>query len=102
MIRRPPRSTLFPYTTLFRSSVSLLPGCFGPSARRASGAVFASGNIGGAVVPWFVGEFSTHTGGLRTAFLLPLLGVSAMLVFYLTNKASVGRRGAEAPDLLLN
>src|SRR5687767_15915351 len=26
MIRRPPRSTLFPYTTLFRSLVSGLPG----------------------------------------------------------------------------
>src|SRR3712207_8916600 len=25
MIRRPPRSTLFPYTTLFRSVVALLP-----------------------------------------------------------------------------
>src|SRR3712207_7960519 len=30
MIRRPPRSTLFPYTTLFRS-----PGRQGPPARRA-------------------------------------------------------------------
>src|SRR5688572_31301719 len=31
MIRRPPRSTLFPYTTLFRSQVSRLPAkdfCF--------------------------------------------------------------------------
>src|SRR3712207_7730324 len=26
MIRRPPRSTLFPYTTLFRSLARLLPG----------------------------------------------------------------------------
>src|SRR3712207_7429291 len=26
MIRRPPRSTLFPYTTLFRSLPSVLPG----------------------------------------------------------------------------
>src|SRR5690349_23212721 len=26
MIRRPPRSTLFPYTTLFRSKFPLLPG----------------------------------------------------------------------------
>src|SRR2546426_3547059 len=26
MIRRPPRSTLFPYTTLFRSVVALPPG----------------------------------------------------------------------------
>src|SRR3712207_8430108 len=32
MIRRPPRSTLFPYTTLFRSQVQttkLFPDCFG-------------------------------------------------------------------------
>src|SRR5258705_6552026 len=27
MIRRPPRSTLFPYTTLFRSKCSLLAKC---------------------------------------------------------------------------
>src|SRR2546429_6723587 len=26
MIRRPPRSTLFPYTTLFRSPILVLPG----------------------------------------------------------------------------
>src|SRR3712207_9363596 len=31
MIRRPPRSTLFPYTTLFRSAyVSYLEGCTAP------------------------------------------------------------------------
>src|SRR3712207_7817305 len=29
MIRRPPRSTLFPYTTLFRSHVRLPPGVIG-------------------------------------------------------------------------
>src|SRR3712207_8029827 len=28
MIRRPPRSTLFPYTTLFRSAVHHMPGPF--------------------------------------------------------------------------
>src|SRR5438034_4526572 len=33
MIRRPPRSTLFPYTTLFRSP-SFLPGCFSGIYRR--------------------------------------------------------------------
>src|SRR5256884_8916946 len=33
MIRRPPRSTLFPYTTLFRSSP-----CKWPSLRRPGGA----------------------------------------------------------------
>jgi FHS family glucose/mannose:H+ symporter-like MFS transporter len=88
--------------SIFPISVSLLPGWFGSSARRASGAVFASGNIGGAVVPWVVGEASTHAAGLRAAFLIPLAGASAMLVFYLTNKASSGHAKAEAADLLLN
>src|SRR6266446_8913247 len=41
MIRRPPRSTLFPYTTLFRSSrcprrpPSITSGCASASARRS-------------------------------------------------------------------
>src|SRR5438552_13445995 len=34
MIRRPPRSTLFPYTTLFRSSPMTTPSC--ATARLAS------------------------------------------------------------------
>src|SRR3712207_7883707 len=41
MIRRPPRSTLFPYTTLFRSRIRNIPpdgGRFNPPARpRRSG-----------------------------------------------------------------
>src|SRR3712207_7288451 len=41
MIRRPPRSTLFPYTTLFRSlagrriSIGCMPSCAGCPAHRA-------------------------------------------------------------------
>src|SRR3712207_7435699 len=36
MIRRPPRSTLFPYTTLFRSRRTLTP-CCGPQHESAAG-----------------------------------------------------------------
>src|SRR3712207_8212171 len=35
MIRRPPRSTLFPYTTLFRSTPGFLPG----SQQEAGGVI---------------------------------------------------------------
>src|SRR5260370_24525663 len=35
MIRRPPRSTLFPYTTLFRSSASLTPASPRPEERSS-------------------------------------------------------------------
>src|SRR5258708_29664998 len=42
MIRRPPRSTLFPYTTLFRSE-SPLPASALPAAATAMSATVSSG-----------------------------------------------------------
>src|SRR5256885_10587971 len=38
MIRRPPRSTLFPYTTLFRSAGSCSPATPAPCTTRTSSA----------------------------------------------------------------
>src|SRR3712207_8662495 len=49
MIRRPPRSTLFPYTTLFRSSPI---SCSTPILRRSTGSILApstSGSCGGSL-----------------------------------------------------
>src|SRR3712207_8480322 len=57
MIRRPPRSTLFPYTTLFRSRRQHLPCGTNDSCRSCSGK-----SVG------FVGEFQatdTRHGGTR-------------------------------------
>src|SRR5258707_6461724 len=55
MIRRPPRSTLFPYTTLFRSNDPLLLGGVLRSADEGYGAVLGGdgdvgpvGEVGGA------------------------------------------------------
>src|SRR3712207_8785529 len=44
MIRRPPRSTLFPYTTLFRSEVELAPGHPGADEARVVGRVGEPGD----------------------------------------------------------
>jgi FHS family glucose/mannose:H+ symporter-like MFS transporter len=74
--------------SIFPISVSLLPGWFGGATRRASGPVFSSGNLGGAVVPWFVGVVSNSAGNLRLGFLLPLIGVTAMLAFYVVSNSS--------------
>lgn len=67
---------------IFPISVSLLPAWFGESTGRATGAVFGSGNMGGAVVPWLVGAVSTHFASLRVAFLVPLMSIVVMLAFY--------------------
>src|SRR2546422_7183853 len=42
MIRRPPRSTLFPYTTLFRSALARRPAADG----RRAGPLVAAGRAG--------------------------------------------------------
>src|SRR2546422_6202539 len=52
MIRRPPRSTLFPYTTLFRSR--------GPGASRRA----AQGDARVALAPWSRSE--EHTSELQS------------------------------------
>src|SRR2546430_16286527 len=49
MIRRPPRSTLFPYTTLFRSS--LLKSCRGPRIMAASREALGIGGERAWLVP---------------------------------------------------
>src|SRR5690348_17513768 len=64
MIRRPPRSTLFPYTTLFRSPARLECGTalaateFGPSYRRAAVMQASLAALGflTALAAWAVGR----------------------------------------------
>src|SRR3712207_7071189 len=50
MIRRPPRSTLFPYTTLFRSRPGAVVGTAGDAEVGEVGEVLAGGR-GGQVAP---------------------------------------------------
>src|SRR3712207_8182041 len=49
MIRRPPRSTLFPYTTLFRSPGAARPERGGPAVTGPRIAVVGGGIVGAAV-----------------------------------------------------
>src|SRR5260370_19788819 len=58
MIRRPPRSTLFPYTTLFRSTITvdMFPSA---SVGSVAGLVGAAGAFGGMLFNVFVGALLT-------------------------------------------
>src|SRR5256885_14697832 len=58
MIRRPPRSTLFPYTTLFRS-LHLLLGLLEPAGREAEA---AEATIGGLDLGAGRGHGDPHRG----------------------------------------
>src|SRR2546426_6264441 len=64
MIRRPPRSTLFPYTTLFRSQSNCLP-CTVPDPDKGPGL-----------------EPKTHQGGISTDRKSTRLNSSHLVISY--------------------
>src|SRR3712207_7976965 len=66
MIRRPPRSTLFPYTTLFRSPAGVANPNIFPEGVAARGNTFYVGSTTDGTV--YRGEVD---GGAATPFLLP-------------------------------
>jgi MFS transporter, FHS family, glucose/mannose:H+ symporter len=82
--------------SIYPISVSLLSGWFGSTSRRVSGAVFGSGNMGGALMPLMVGTISTMVGSLRLGFIVPVVGVVFMLGFYLL-QASQGETFSRRP-----
>src|SRR5688572_31531356 len=67
MIRRPPRSTLFPYTTLFRSQMgdeSFFKALSGGSGGAATGAL--SGGWGRLSGGWTAGRFDSAVAAAPT------------------------------------
>src|SRR2546430_9534817 len=67
MIRRPPRSTLFPYTTLFRSITKLAPVGYDPAASAPMWAAFIDRIFGGdSDLIAFVQRSEEHTSELQS------------------------------------
>src|SRR5687767_15196648 len=66
MIRRPPRSTLFPYTTLFRSSVDLAMPLARFFFRQADGGDVGIGEHGGRHIVVVDGRSEEHTSELQS------------------------------------
>src|SRR3712207_6884695 len=71
MIRRPPRSTLFPYTTLFRSLPDPRPGTSRTVPPHAAGDEADLGAVGGLVHPVAVQRGGRCDGRGRAARLVP-------------------------------
>jgi FHS family glucose/mannose:H+ symporter-like MFS transporter len=85
--------------SIYPISVSLLATWFGQASRRVSGAVFGSGNIGGALLPLMVGAVSTQAGSLRFGFLVPLAGVVFMLGFYVLEEDKIKTFATEGTEV---
>src|SRR2546430_8584383 len=71
MIRRPPRSTLFPYTTLFRSRVFLLQDRLKSAGGKSAAEirhvhVVGAGVMGGDIAAWSALRSEEHTSELQS------------------------------------
>ncbi len=69
-------------------TISLLSKEFGSSPSVAS-IMFALSNIGGGLLPWFVGLVSNHSGTLKTGLLVQLCGCVLMFILYLQRLSPV-------------
>jgi FHS family glucose/mannose:H+ symporter-like MFS transporter len=49
-------------------------------SRPRLGALFACASLGGAIMPWATGIFSTQFHGLRVGLIIPALGASMLLI----------------------
>src|SRR2546426_12554486 len=93
MIRRPPRSPLFPYTTLFRSLITPLP-------RGARVGAIGSGRLGEGGRGTGDGFYATYVASWLNPFALAV-GLFALVAFaflaavYLTLEAGTERELAE-------
>src|SRR3712207_9321100 len=82
MIRRPPRSTLFPYTTLFRSPVLRAAEVVRPLSRRGVGDAAREGR---------------RPGGPAAVRVVPALVVAGTAVEVAPGECAVAAAGASVP-----
>lgn len=77
------------FSSVYPILVAFLVKCFGERAKRASSVMFPLASLGGASMPWLVGEISTQAGGLRAGLTVPLAACVLMIALM-----QVLRRGA--------
>lgn len=72
----------FGLSSVYPITIALLSREFGSSSRTGS-IMFTLSNIGGGVLPWVVGLFSSKLGTIKAGLLVPTLGCAVMLALYL-------------------
>ncbi len=72
-------------SSVYPITIALLSREFGASASRVGSLMFTLSNLGGGLLPWFVGVSSNRFGTLKAGLAVPLIGSAAMLLLYFRN-----------------
>lgn len=81
-------------SSVYPITIALLSREFGNSAARVGSVMFTLSNLGGGLLPWFVGVFSTQFQSLRAGLLVPLIGGLVMYLLYLRDWQPIPRQEA--------
>jgi len=71
-------------------TIALLAHEFGPGSTKLGSVMFVLSNIGGGLLPWFVGVASNRAGTIRTGLAIPLVGCAALFGLFLRNWSTSG------------
>src|SRR6266849_2686557 len=93
MIRRPPRSTLFPYTTLFRSRSGRLASQIGPRLQMSVGPVVVGAGLGLLVLATYGSNYAVYVLPSVVVFGLGLAVTVAPLTSTAMNSAPAEHSG---------
>lgn len=69
-------------SSVYPITIAMLSREFGPAAARVGSVMFTLSNLGGGLLPWLVGVFSTQFQSLKAGLLVPLIGCFTMYVLY--------------------
>src|SRR2546430_13168469 len=107
MIRRPPRSTLFPYTTLFRSTVAgsaLIPMVVEQQELPAANAVHAVGQEAAMALGAVAGGLTLAVGGAPAGLAANLASYGVAVILFarirvteMSGEQRSSRRGRSSP-----
>jgi fucose permease len=76
-------ATGFGLSGVYPITIALFSREFGSVSSRLGSVMFVLSNIGGGLLPWIVGVFSSRQGTLKAGLYMPVIGCAAMLALYL-------------------
>jgi MFS transporter, FHS family, glucose/mannose:H+ symporter len=86
LARRPPMAAVsvmlagLGFAAVFPILVGWMTHRFGPSGNRLASWAFVSASLGGATLPWLVGQLANRADDLRVGYGVPLAGILILLV----------------------
>jgi FHS family glucose/mannose:H+ symporter-like MFS transporter len=84
--------------TVFPTTIAALTRCFGDSASKVAGPIFALAGLGGATLPWAVGSLSNHFGSLRIGLVAPLFASLVMISLEWLISRNLAKREPQSRD----